>query len=230
MLYNSKGSYVIQMEINKYIDHTLLKADAKKEDVIKICKEAIEYKFKSVCVNSSFAKLVKKELEGRGVDLTVVVGFPLGAMSTEAKVFETKYAIDSGADEIDMVINISALKDKDYGYLEEEIGKLKEVCGQKTLKVIIETCLLTDDEKVKVCQIAKKAGADFVKTSTGFSTAGAKVEDVRLMRETVGEDMGVKASGGIRTLEDVEKFIEAGASRIGASASVQIMEELKNRE
>ncbi len=218
------------MEINKYFDHTILKPDARKEDVIKICKEAINYKFKSVCVNSSFAKLVKKELEGSGVDLTIVVGFPLGAMSTEAKEFETKYAVDNGADEIDMVINISALKDKDYGYLEEEIGKLKEVCGQKILKVIIETCLLTDDEKVKVCQIAKKAGADFVKTSTGFSTAGAKVEDVRLMRETVGEDMGVKASGGIRTLEDVEKFIEAGASRIGASASVQIMEELKNRE
>lgn len=217
------------MEINKYIDHTLLKADARKEDVIKICKEAREYKFKSVCVNSSFAKLVKRELEGSDVDLTVVVGFPLGAMSTEAKVFETKDAINNGADEIDMVINISALKDKDYNYLEEEIRKLKEVCDQKILKVIIETCLLTDDEKVKVCQIAKKAGADYVKTSTGFSTAGAKIEDVRLMRETVGESLGVKASGGIRTLDDVEKFIEAGASRIGASASVQIMEEIKNK-
>lgn len=217
------------MEINKYIDHTLLKADASKEDVIKICKEAREYKFKSVCVNSSFAKLVKSELEGSDVDLTVVVGFPLGAMSTEAKVFETKDAINNGADEIDMVINISALKDKDYDYLEEEIRKLKEVCDQKILKVIIETCLLTDDEKVKVCQIAKKAGADYVKTSTGFSTAGAKIEDVRLMRETVGESLGVKASGGIRTLDDVEKFIEAGASRIGASASVQIMEEIKNK-
>ena len=217
------------MEINKYIDHTLLKADARKEDVIKICKEARENKFKSVCVNSSFAKLVKRELEGSDVDLTVVVGFPLGAMSTEAKVFETKDAINNGADEIDMVINISALKDKDYNYLEEEIRKLKEVCDQKILKVIIETCLLTDDEKVKVCQIAKKAGADYVKTSTGFSTAGAKIEDVRLMRETVGESLGVKASGGIRTLDDVEKFIEAGASRIGASASVQIMEEIKNK-
>lgn len=217
------------MEINKYIDHTLLKADARKEDVIKICKEARENKFKSVCVNSSFAKLVKRELEGSDVDLTVVVGFPLGAMSTEAKVFETKDAINNGADEIDMVINISALKDKDYDYLEEEIRKLKEVCDQKILKVIIETCLLTDDEKVKVCQIAKKAGADYVKTSTGFSTAGAKIEDVRLMRETVGESLGVKASGGIRTLDDVEKFIEAGASRIGASASVQIMEEIKNK-
>lgn len=217
------------MEINKYIDHTLLKADASKEDVIKICKEARENKFKSVCVNSSFAKLVKRELEGSDVDLTVVVGFPLGAMSTEAKVFETKDAINNGADEIDMVINISALKDKDYNYLEEEIRKLKEVCDQKILKVIIETCLLTDDEKVKVCQIAKKAGADYVKTSTGFSTAGAKIEDVRLMRETVGESLGVKASGGIRTLDDVEKFIEAGASRIGASASVQIMEEIKNK-
>lgn len=217
------------MEINKYFDHTLLKADARKEDVIKICKEAREYKFKSVCVNSSFAKLVKRELEGSDVDLTVVVGFPLGAMSTEAKVFETKDAINNGADEIDMVINISALKDKDYDYLEEEIRKLKEVCDQKILKVIIETCLLTDDEKVKVCQIAKKAGADYVKTSTGFSTAGAKIEDVRLMRETVGESLGVKASGGIRTLDDVEKFIEAGASRIGASASVQIMEEIKNK-
>ena len=206
-----------------------MKTDARREDVIKVCKEAREYKFKSVCVNSYFVKLVKKELEGSGVDITVVVGFPLGAMSTEAKVFETKYAIDQGADEIDMVINISALKDKDYDYLKEEIQKLKEVCGQKILKVIIETCLLNDYEKVKACQIANKAGADFVKTSTGFSTGGAKVEDVRLMRETVGEEMGVKASGGIRTLEDVEKFIEAGANRIGASASVQIMEELKNK-
>lgn len=217
------------MEINKYIDHTLLKADARKEDVIKICKEAREYKFKSVCVNSCFAKLVKEELEGSGVDLTVVVGFPLGAMSTETKVFETKDAINNGADEIDMVINISALKDKNYEYLEEEIRRLKEVCGQKVLKVIIETCLLSDDEKVKICQIAKEAGADFVKTSTGFSTTGAKIEDVRLMRETVGESLGVKASGGIRTLEDIEGFIAAGASRIGASASVQIMEELKNK-
>ncbi|MBP2016335.1 MAG: deoxyribose-phosphate aldolase [Fenollaria massiliensis] len=217
------------MEINKYFDHTILKPDARKEDVIKICKEAIDYKFKSVCVNSSFAKLVKKELEGSGVDLTIVVGFPLGAMSTEAKEFETKYAVENGADEIDMVINISALKDENYDYLEEEIRRLKEICGSKILKVIIETCLLTDDEKVRACQIAKKAGADFVKTSTGFSTGGAKVEDVRLMRKTVGDDMGVKASGGIRTLEDVKKFVEAGASRIGASASVQIMEELNNK-
>lgn len=217
------------MEINKYFDHTILKPDARKEDVIKICKEAIDYKFKSVCVNSSFAKLVKKELEGSGVDLTIVVGFPLGAMSTEAKEFETKYAVDNGADEIDMVINISALKDENYAYLEEEIRRLKEICGLKILKVIIETCLLTDDEKIKACQIAKKAGADFVKTSTGFSTGGAKVEDVRLMIKTVGDDMGVKASGGIRTLEDVKKFVEAGASRIGASASVQIMEELNNK-
>ena len=217
------------MEINKYFAHTILKPDARKEDVIKICKEAIDYKFKSVCVNSSFAKLVKKELEGSGVDLTIVVGFPLGAMSTEAKEFETKYAVENGADEIDMVINISALKDENYDYLEEEIRRLKEICGSKILKVIIETCLLTDDEKVRACQIAKKAGADFVKTSTGFSTGGAKVEDVRLMRKTVGDDMGVKASGGIRTLEDVKKFVEAGASRIGASASVQIMEELNNK-
>ncbi|WP_308653070.1 deoxyribose-phosphate aldolase [uncultured Anaerococcus sp.] len=217
------------MEINKYFDHTILKPDARKEDVIKICKEAIDYKFKSVCVNSSFAKLVKKELEGSGVDLTIVVGFPLGAMSTEAKEFETKYAVENGADEIDMVINISALKDENYDYLEEEIRRLKEICGSKILKVIIETCLLTDDEKVRACQIAKKAGADFVKTSTGFSTGGAKVEDVRLMRKTVGDDMGVKASGGIRTLEDVKNFVEAGASRIGASASVQIMEELNNK-
>lgn len=217
------------MEINKYFDHTILKPDARKEDVIKICKEAIDYKFKSVCVNSSFAKLVKKELEGSGVDLTIVVGFPLGAMSTEAKEFETKYAVENGADEIDMVINISALKDENYDYLEEEIRRLKEICGSKILKVIIETCLLTDDEKVRACQIAKKAGADFVKTSTGFSTGGAKVEDVRLKRKTVGDDMGVKASGGIRTLEDVKKFVEAGASRIGASASVQIMEELNNK-
>ena len=216
------------MQINKYIDHTLLKPDASKEAVKEICKEAIEYNFKSVCVNSCFIKLIKKELEGSEIDCTIVVGFPLGAMSTEAKEFETKYAIENGADEIDMVINISALKDKDYDYVEDEIKRLKAICGDKVLKVIIETCLLTDEEKIKACELAKKAGADFVKTSTGFSTGGAQIEDVKLMRKTVGEEMGVKASGGIRSLEDVKNFIEAGASRIGASASVKIMEELNN--
>ncbi|PAB59166.1 deoxyribose-phosphate aldolase [Anaeromicrobium sediminis] len=217
------------MNIASYIDHTILKADTTKEQVLKVCEEAKKYKFASVCVNSCYTKLVAKELEGTGVDVTTVVGFPLGAMEIESKAFETKRSIELGATEIDMVINIGALKDKDYDYVLRDIKAVVDAAkGKALVKVIIEACLLTDEEKVKVCELSKEAGADFVKTSTGFSTGGATVEDIKLMRETVGPEMGVKASGGVRTKEDAQAVIEAGASRIGASASVNIAEGTKN--
>jgi len=210
-------------ELSKYIDHTLLKADAKDDEVLKLCKEAKEYGFFSVCINPSFIELAKKELEKSDVKVCTVIGFPLGATTTETKEFETKDAINKGAHEIDMVINISRLKAKDYEYTLKDIKAVVNAAKDKALvKVIIETCLLTDEEKVKACEIAKEAGADFVKTSTGFSTGGATKEDISLMRKTVGEGMGVKASGGVRTYEDAVKMIENGASRIGASSSIAI--------
>jgi len=211
------------MELNKYIDHTLLKATATKEEVIKLCNEAKKYQFASVCVNTCYAELVRKNLEGSGVATCVVVGFPLGAMMTEAKAYEAKLAVEAGANEVDMVINIGALKDKDYHYVENDIKAVVEASKPAIVKVIIETCLLTDEEKVKACELAVKAGAHFVKTSTGFSTGGATKEDVALMRKTVGEGIGVKASGGIRTYETAMEMIKAGASRIGASSSVDIV-------
>lgn len=210
-------------ELSKYIDHTLLKADAKDDEVLKLCKEAKEYGFFSVCINPSFIELAKKELEKSDVKVCTVIGFPLGATTTETKEFETKDAINKGAHEIDMVINISRLKAKDYEYTLKDIKAVVNAAKDKALvKVIIETCLLTDEEKVKACEIAKEAGADFVKTSTGFSTGGATKEDIALMRKTVGDGMGVKASGGVRTYEDAVKMIENGASRIGASSSIAI--------
>ncbi|MBP2026687.1 deoxyribose-phosphate aldolase [Acetoanaerobium pronyense] len=210
-------------ELSKYIDHTLLKADAKDDEVLKLCKEAKEYGFFSVCINPSFIELAKKELEKSDVKVCTVIGFPLGATTTETKEFETKDAINKGAHEIDMVINISRLKAKDYEYTLKDIKAVVNAAKDKALvKVIIETCLLTDEEKVKACEIAKEAGADFVKTSTGFSTGGATKEDIALMRKTVGEGMGVKASGGVRTYDDAVKMIENGASRIGASSSIAI--------
>jgi len=181
----------------KLFDHTILKADATRKDVKRVCDEAMAYSFCSVCVNSYYVPYVANLLHGSDVKICSVVGFPLGAMSTRAKALEAKIAVMDGADEIDMVINIGALKDRDYSVVLEDIKAVKEACEDKTLKVIIETCLLNDVEKVKACELAKEAGADFVKTSTGFSTGGAKVEDVKLMRATVGPDMGVKASGGI---------------------------------
>lgn len=212
-----------------YIDHTILKADTTKESVLKICEEAKKYKFASVCVNSCYTKLVANELAGTGIDVTTVVGFPLGAMESESKAFETKRAIELGSTEIDMVINIGALKDKDYDYVLNDIKAVVDAASKKALvKVIIEACLLTDEEKVKVCELSKEAGADFVKTSTGFSTGGATIEDLKLMRKTVGSEMGVKASGGVRTSEDAKAVIEAGANRIGASASVNIVEGTAN--
>ncbi|MGL5615372.1 MAG: deoxyribose-phosphate aldolase [Sarcina sp.] len=205
------------------IDHTILKADASKEAVEKLCKEAAEYKFASVCINPANVELSKELLKGSGVKVCTVIGFPLGANTSEVKAFETKDAIAKGADEVDMVINIGKLKDKDYDYVKKDIEAVVEAAkGKAITKVILETCLLTDEEKIKACELSKEAGADFVKTSTGFSTGGSTPADIKLMRETVGPEMGVKASGGVRSLEDAKAVIEAGATRIGASASVSI--------
>ncbi len=211
------------MRYEKFIDNTLLKADATLEEIKSLCDESREYNFKSVCVNPSFIKDCKEFLKGSEVLVCTVIGFPLGSMTTEAKVFEAKDAIEKGADEVDMVINISRLKDRDDTYVKNEIAEIKKACGNHTLKVIIETCLLTDEEKVRVCLLAKEAGADFVKTSTGFSKWGATVEDVALMRKTVGPEMGIKASGGVRTHEDMIKMVEAGATRIGTSSGAKLM-------
>lgn len=208
----------------KLFDHTILKADATRKDVKRVCDEAMAYSFCSVCVNSYYVPYVANLLHGSDVKICSVVGFPLGAMSTRAKALEAKIAVMDGADEIDMVINVGALKDRDYSVVLEDIKAVKEACGEHILKVIIETCLLTDDEKVKACELAKEAGADFVKTSTGFSSAGANVEDVRLIRETVGPDMGVKASGGIHDKEFAKELVDAGANRLGTSATIEIVE------
>ena len=203
------------MSIAKYIDHTMLKADTKKETIVRYCKEAKENGFASVCVNSCFVPLVKQTC--------CVVGFPLGAMLTEAKAYEAKLSVEKGADEVDMVINVSAMKDKDYDYVLNDIKAVKEACNGRVLKVILETCLLTKDEIVKACELSVEAGADFVKTSTGFSTGGATVEDVALMKKTVGDRALVKASGGIRTPEEAKAMIEAGADRIGAGNGVILL-------
>ncbi len=213
------------MGIAQMIDHTMLKADASRETIVRYCKEAREHKFASVCVNSAFAPLVAKELEGSGVKTCCVVGFPLGAMLTAAKAFEAAEAVKAGAQEIDMVINISALKDKDYSFVEEDIRAVVEASGDALVKVIIETCLLTDEEKVKACELSVKAGAAFVKTSTGFSTGGATAADVALMKKTVDGKALVKASGGIRTPEDAKALIEAGADRIGAGNGIPLIQE-----
>jgi deoxyribose-phosphate aldolase len=214
-------------ELARYIDHTILKPDAKEGDIIKLCREALEYKFASVCVNASNVKLADSFLRGTEVKVCTVVGFPLGATTKETKAFEAAQAIESGASEVDMVINIGALKSGKLEIVEEDIKAVADACKDKSLlKVIIETCLLTDEEKVTACELSKRAGANYVKTSTGFSTKGATVEDITLMRRIVGPDMGVKAAGGIRNLETVLKMIEAGATRIGASASISILNEL----
>ena len=212
------------MELSKYFDHTILYPDTKKEDVLKVCKEAKEYDFFSVCVNPHYVSLVNEELKNSDVKVTSVIGFPLGQSISEVKAFEAKKAIEDGADEIDMVLNIAALKNEEFEYVKNDIKAVVDACKDKALlKVIIETCLLTDSQKVKACELAKEAGADFVKTSTGFSSGGATIEDVKLMRKTVGDKLGVKASGGVRDLEKAEAVIEAGATRIGASSSVQIV-------
>lgn len=211
------------MEYNKLIDNTNLKPDALDSDIIALCEESKKHHFMSVCINPAFIKLAKKCLAGSDVLVCTVIGFPLGSMTTEAKVFEATDALNKGADEVDMVINISRLKAHDDEYVLNEIREIKKACGNHTLKVIIETCLLTDEEKVRACQLASKAGANFVKTSTGFSKWGAKVEDVKLMRETVGDKLGVKASGGVRTHEEMLAMVEAGANRIGTSSGAKLM-------
>ncbi|MCI6789171.1 MAG: deoxyribose-phosphate aldolase [Mollicutes bacterium] len=211
------------MKYNKFIDNTLLKQDATDAAIKALCKESKEYDFKSVCVNPAYIRLCKEELKGSDVLVCTVIGFPLGSMTTEAKVFETDDAIAKGADEIDMVINISRLKEHDDKYVEDEIRLIKKACGNHTLKVIIECCLLTEEEKVRACLLAKNAGADFVKTSTGFSIHGATIEDVKLMRETVGPLMGVKAAGGVRTHEEMVEMVKVGATRIGTSSGAKLM-------
>jgi deoxyribose-phosphate aldolase len=208
------------------IDHTLLKPDATQDQIAQLCYEARKHGFASVCVNPANVKLCTQLLKDSDVLVCTVVGFPLGATSTESKVFEAQQAIRDGAIEVDMVINVGALKSRDYELVERDIASIARVChaGNAILKVIIEAALLTDEEKVVACQLAKVAGADFVKTSTGFGPGGATVEDVALMRRVVGLTMGVKAAGGIRTYEDAQKMIAAGATRIGASASVRIVQ------
>ena len=212
------------MNINKLIDHTALKPNTNNESILKLIAEAKTYDFASVCVNPCWVALAHQELKNTDVKVCTVIGFPLGANTTEVKVFETKDAIEKGAQEIDMVINIAMLKDKEYDYVENEIHQIVEAAKDKAIvKVIIETCLLTDEEKIKACELSQKAGADFVKTSTGFSTGGATVHDIALMRKTVGAEMGVKASGGVHTHEEALAMVEAGATRIGASASVKLL-------
>lgn len=208
----------------RMIDHTLLKAEATKEQIEKLCAEAKQFNFASVCVNPTWVKRSSELLKGTDVLVCTVIGFPLGANTPAVKAFESKDAIANGAKEVDMVINIGALKDKNYDLVQADIAAVVEAAKDSALvKVIIESCLLTDEEKVKACELAVAAGADYVKTSTGFSTGGATAEDIALMRKTVGPELGVKASGGVRSLEDMKKMVEAGATRIGASSGVAIM-------
>lgn len=213
--------------INRLIDHTILKPEASIDDIRKLCIEAKEYNFYSVCVNSAYVNVAYNFLLHSDVKVCSVVGFPLGAMIKEAKAYEAKFAVDSGAEEIDMVINIGLLKSGKIDLFERDIKKVREACKASVLKVIIETCLLDDKEKILACKIAKEYGADFVKTSTGFSTGGATEHDVELMRKTVGDKMGVKASGGIKTYEDAIKMINAGANRLGTSSGIAIMKSAK---
>lgn len=217
------------MELNKYIDHTLLKPEATKEQITKLCEEARQYDFASVCVNTCYVPLAKQLLAGSDVKVCCVVGFPLGAMDTVSKAFEAKTAVENGAQEVDMVINIGALKDKDYDYVTKDIAAVVEASKPAIVKVIIEACLLTDEEKVEACKCSMNAKAEFVKTSTGFSTHGATPEDVALMKKTVGNVCKVKAAGGVRSYNDAMKMIEAGADRLGCSAGIKVMEEAKAR-
>jgi deoxyribose-phosphate aldolase len=216
------------MDINKTIDHTALKADTSKSEIKKLCDEAIEYKFKAVCVNPTFVEYCSDLLKDSGVNIATVIGFPLGANTSDTKAFETKDAIEKGANEIDMVINIGALKDADYKLVEEDIASVVAAADKRAIvKVIIETALLSEEEKTKACELAFKVGADFVKTSTGFSTGGATVADVALMKSLVGNRLGVKASGGVRDYETAKMMIEAGATRIGTSSGVKIIKDSK---
>ena len=211
------------MEMNRLIDHTLLKADASISSIEKLCNEALNYHFASVCVNPGFVPLASKLLKGSDVKVCTVIGFPLGATLPKAKQAETLLAVEAGAEEIDMVINVSMAKEHQFDYVENEIRLVKESCADKMLEVILETCLLTDDEIVSCCKAAVNAGADFVKTSTGFSKGGATTHAVKIMRDTVGPNFGVKASGGIHSYEEALDMVNAGANRIGASCGVEIV-------
>ena len=211
------------MELNRMIDHTLLKANATRAQIEKLCDEALEYNFASVCVNTCWVPLAHEKLAGSEVNTCCVVGFPLGAMLTEAKAAETRLAVEAGADEVDMVINIGWLLDGEYNAVRDDIAAVVKAADGKCVKVIIEACLLTDEQKVKACELSVEAGATFVKTSTGFSTGGATVADVALMRKTVGDRCLVKAAGGIHTADEARAMVEAGADRLGCSAGIQIM-------
>ena len=211
------------MELNRMIDHTLLKANATRAQIEKLCDEAFEYNFASVCVNTCWVPLAHEKLAGSEVNTCCVVGFPLGAMLTEAKAAETRLAVEAGADEVDMVINIGWLLDGEYDAVRDDIAAVVKAADGKCVKVIIEACLLTDEQKVKACELSVEAGATFVKTSTGFSTGGATVADVALMRKTVGDRCLVKAAGGIHTADEARAMVEAGADRLGCSAGIQIM-------
>jgi len=215
--------------MNKYIDHTFLKAFGTKADIEKLCNEAIAYDFQSVCVNPCFVKFAKNKLKSSNVLVCTVIGFPLGANTTEIKMLETIDAVKNGADEIDMVINVGCAKEHDYQYIEKEIKAVVSAAGGRCVKVILETCYLTDEEIVECSKAAMRAKATFVKTSTGFGTAGAKVEHVKLMKETVGDELCVKASGGIHNLEEANDMINAGATRLGVSSGAQIMQEYNER-
>ncbi len=218
------GMQNITQNLSPLIDHTLLKADATPEQVEKLCQEAMEYNFATVCINPCYVRFAKRLLERSKVKVCTVLGFPLGATLSAVKAYEAQLVQDEGAEEIDMVLAVGALKSKGYDYVENDISAVVKQAREKTVvKVILETCLLNDEEKIKACELAKKAGADFVKTSTGFGPSGATATDIALMRRIVGPDMGVKASGGIRDREGAELMVKAGASRIGASASVKIV-------
>jgi len=226
------GTKISAVKLALMIDHTLLKSEVTPKEVEQLCREAVEFNFASVCINPGYVVLAKEKLRGSNVKVCTVIGFPLGATTTKSKAFEAEEAIANGAQEVDMVINIGRLKAKDYDYVEEDIRSVVNAAHSKgvIVKVIIETCLLTDEEKETACHLAKNAGADFVKTSTGFSKSGAIAADVALMRKVVGSVMGVKASGGIRSYEDAVIMVQAGATRIGTSSGVKIFAEAKQAE
>jgi len=224
MFYSKLSKRSLIVKTSKYIDHTILKPETTQSQIIKLCEEAKIYDFASVCVNPTWVSLCAERLQGTDVKVCTVIGFPLGATLKEVKAFETKLAIEAGATEIDMVINIGAAKDGNWDVVYKDIKEVVDAADGILVKVIIETCLLTDEEKVKACELAVKAGAMFVKTSTGFSTGGAKIADVRLMRKTVGQNVGVKASGGVRTEADMDAMLEAGATRIGTSGGIALIQ------
>ena len=213
------------MRLNRLIDHTLLKPDATSDDIRRLCAEAVEESFYSACLNTHFVSVAARELEDTDVKVCSIAGFPLGAVDSKVKVFEARRAVEAGADEIDMVLNVGAVKSADYSLVFDDIAGVAEACGEALLKVIIEAALLTDEEKAEVCRISVRAGAGFVKSSTGFGPPGANVRDIAIMREAVGPDIGVKASAGIRTAAFALELVEAGADRIGTSAGIQIMKE-----